>query len=81
MSKFRCSMVIVVKLVTLLSSFNLLQQEVSRQFFTIKSVFRMAVTEKAEAEKMRLNQNSVLGFSVNVHGTTAKDVMDMVLVT
>lgn len=71
--------------------------------------FRMAATEKAEAEKIlqikraegeaeskylsglgiaRQRQaivdglrDSVLGFSVNVPGTTAKDVMDMVLVT
>ncbi|CAA6671708.1 unnamed protein product [Spirodela intermedia] len=57
---------------------------------------RMAANEKAEAEKIlqikraegRQRQaivdglrDSVLGFSVNVPGTTAKDVMDMVLVT
>ncbi|CAA6674982.1 unnamed protein product [Spirodela intermedia] len=47
---------------------------------------RMAANEKAEAEKILQikraeGRDSVLGFSVNVPGTTAKDVMDMVLVT
>ena len=57
---------------------------------------RVAANEKGEAEAKFLSglgiarqrqaivdglRDSVLGFSVNVPGTTAKDVMDMVLIT
>ncbi|CAL5322693.1 unnamed protein product [Camellia sinensis] len=51
---------------------------------------RVAANEKAEAEKIvqikraegdAESKESVLGFSMNVPGTIAKDVMDMVLIT
>ncbi|KAL7597681.1 hypersensitive-induced response protein 1-like [Lactuca sativa] len=44
----------------------------------------MVVTEKAEAEKIlqiKKVKSKYLSGVVNVHGTTTKDVMDMVLVT